>query len=146
MDNSEITGQIIKAAYAVYNRLGKGFLEKVYQNAMFIELTEMELDVVKELPIEVFYKRKNVGVFYADLMVEGHIVVELKAVEHLAPIHEVQLVNYLNGSGLKIGLLINFGDKVEVKRKYDVVRSQKSEVRRQKTEDSSQKTVVRRQV
>ena len=113
-----LTEKIIKAAYKVHNVLGKGFMEKVYQNAMFIELTDMGLSVDIEMPLEVFYKNHKVGSFYADLVVEDEIIVELKAVENLAKIHEVQLVNYLNATKNDTGLLINFGDKVEVKRKF----------------------------
>ena len=118
MNYDDLTGMIIKAAYNVYNVLGKGFLEKVYQNAMFIELTDMGLSVDMEMPLEVFYKGHKVGSFYADLIVEDEIIVELKAVENLAKVHEVQLVNYLNATKNDTGLLINFGDKVEVKRKF----------------------------
>ena len=113
-----LTEKIIKAAYKVHNVLGKGFLEKVYQNAMFIELMDMGLSVDMEMPLEVFYKGHKVGSFYADLIVEDEIIVELKAVENLAKVHEVQLVNYLNATKNDTGLLINFGDKVEVKRKF----------------------------
>ena len=113
-----LTEKIIKAAYKVHNVLGKGFLEKVYQNAMFIELIDMGLSVDMEMPLEVFYKGHKVGSFYADLIVEDEIIVELKAVENLAKVHEVQLVNYLNATKNDTGLLINFGDKVEVKRKF----------------------------
>lgn len=118
MDYDDLTGKIIKAAYKVYNVLGKGFLEKVYQNAMFIELMDMGLSVDMEMPLEVFYKKHKVGNFYADLVVEDEIIIELKAVENLAKIHEVQLVNYLNAAKNDTGLLINFGDKIEVKRKF----------------------------
>lgn len=118
MEYDDLTGQIIKAAYNVHNVLGKGFMEKVYQNAMFIELMDMGLSVDVEMPLEVFYKNHKVGSFYADLVVEDEIVVELKAVEKLAKVHEVQLVNYLSATKNDIGLLINFGDKVEIKRKF----------------------------
>ena len=118
MEYDDLTGKIIKAAYTVHNVLGKGFFEKVYQNAMFIELTDMGLCVEMELPLEVYYKNHKVGSFYADLIVEDEIIVELKAVENLAKVHEIQLVNYLNAIKNDTGLLINFGDKVEVKRKF----------------------------
>jgi len=118
MENDEITKKIIKAAYNVHNVLGKGFLEKVYKNSMLIELAGMDLLVDDEVPLEVFYKGHKVGEFYADLVVEDEIVVELKAVETIAKINEVQLVNYLNATGKDTGLLINFGEKVEVKRKF----------------------------
>ena len=118
MNNDDLTGKIIKAAYKVHNVLGKGFLEKVYQNAMFIELTDMGVSVEMEMPLEVYYKNHKVGNFYADLVVEDEIVIELKAVENLSKVHEVQLVNYLNATKNDTGLLINFGDKVDIKRKF----------------------------
>ena len=118
MNNDDLTGKIIKAAYKVHNVLGKGFLEKVYQNAMFIELNDMGLSVEMELPLEVYYKNHKVGSFYADLVDEDEIVIELKAVENLSKVHEVQLVNYLNATKNDTGLLINFGDKVDIKRKF----------------------------
>lgn len=122
MNTDELTSQIIKAAYTVHNSLGSGFLEKVYHNAMLIELRLLGLSVESQYPINVFYKEKLVGEYYADLFVENNVVVELKAVENLHSSHEVQLVNYLNGTGIDIGLLINFATSVEVKRKYRVYR------------------------
>jgi GxxExxY protein len=122
MNTDELTSQIIKAAYKVYNSLGSGFLEKVYHNAMLIELRLLGLSVESQYPINVFYKEQLVGEYYADLFVENNVVVELKAVENLHSSHEVQLVNYLNGTGIDIGLLINFATSVEVKRKYRVYR------------------------
>jgi GxxExxY protein len=109
---------IIKAAYNVHNELGTGFLEKVYQNAMLIELKSLGLDAENETPIDVFYKKHVVGEYYADIIVNDMIVLEFKAVENLDKIHEVQLVNYLKGTGIEIGLLINFGSSVQVKKKY----------------------------
>lgn len=94
MENDELSGKIIKAAYNVHNVLGAGFLEKVYHNAMMVELTIMGLEVTSEYPINVVYKSIIVGEYFADLFVEDRMVVELKAVENLQPIHEVQLVNY----------------------------------------------------
>ncbi len=120
MQHKEITSLIIKSAYNVHNVLGSGFLEKVYQNSMLIEMLEMGLNVQKEIPIPVFYKKMLVGNYFADLVVEDQIIVELKAVETLMPIHEVQLVNYLTATKIDIGLLINFGKSVEVKRKYRI--------------------------
>ena len=120
MEHEEITGMIIQAAYSVHNTLGAGFLEKVYHNAMLIELQEMGLQVESELPIHVFYKNKIVGDYNADLFVENCIIVELKAVEQMNKAHEVQLVNYLTGTKVDIGLLINFGTSVSIKRKYRI--------------------------
>ncbi len=120
MEHQEITSQIIRAAYTVHNTLGAGFLEKVYHNALLIELREMGLSVQSQIPVSVFYKERQVGDYYADLLVEGCVVIELKAIEHLHPVHEAQLINYLAGTNIDIGLLINFGQSVEVKRKYRV--------------------------
>ncbi len=113
----DLTGTIIGAAYTVHNDLGFGFLEKVYQNALFIELTNLGLKVEKERPIKVKYKDQIVGDFIADIVVEDKVILELKAVKQLSEIHEAQLVNYLKATGIEIGLLINFGPSVEVKRK-----------------------------
>lgn len=118
MKHEELTKAIIGAAYKVHDTLGAGFLEKVYENAMAIALRKMGISVSAQYPITVWYEEENVGDFVADLLVEGTIIVELKAVEILRPIHEVQVVNYLNATKLEVGLLINFGTSVEVKRKY----------------------------
>lgn len=122
MEKQNITEQIIGASYKVHKILGAGFLEKVYHNALLIELQSIGLRVVSEYPIQVFYSGNVVGEYYADLMVEGDIIVEIKAVEHLLQIHEVQLVNYLAATKLDFGLLINFGSSVEVRRKYRIYR------------------------
>ena len=119
MEYEEITHKIIGAAYQVFNQLGFGFLESVYQKAMIIELAKHKLKVESEKPLQVFYDDQIVGDFSADLFVENAIIVELKSLQNLAKSHEVQLVNYLNGLNKEIGLLINFGPSgVEVKRKY----------------------------
>ena len=118
MEHEEITGMIIQAAYRVHNTLGAGFLEKVYHNAMLIELRDMGLQVESELPIPVYYKNILVGDYSADLFVENCVITELKAVEQVHTSHEVQLVNYLTGTKVDIGLLINFGTSVTIKRKY----------------------------
>ena len=119
MIHEEITKKIIGAAYLVYNQLGFGFLESVYKKSLLIELEKQGLQVQEELPITVFYDDLPVGDFFADLVVEDTIIVELKAVQNLAVVHEVQLVNYLNAAKKETGLLINFGAQgVEVKRKF----------------------------
>jgi GxxExxY protein len=120
MHIDELTSQIIKAAYTVHNSLGAGFLEQVYHKAMQIELRTMGLSAESQHPINVYYKDHLVGEYYADLFVEQQVIVELKAVAILHPTHEVQLVNYLQGTGIAVGLLINFATSVEVKRKYRV--------------------------
>jgi len=115
--HSEISKKIIAAAFAVHKELGYGFVEKVYKNALAIELQEMGVKCALEVPLKVIYHEKTVGDYYADMIVDEKIVVEVKAVSDLEPIHEVQLVNYLKATGLHIGLLVNFGQSVKVKRR-----------------------------
>ncbi|RLD40139.1 MAG: GxxExxY protein [Bacteroidetes bacterium] len=115
--HSEITGLILKAFFKVYNTLGYGFLEKVYENAMLIELRTLGLKCSNQLPVEVFYDDQIVGDYTADILVEELVIVELKAIETLAPIHEVILVNYLKGTELEVGMLLNFGPKPQYKRR-----------------------------
>ncbi|VAX23857.1 NADH:ubiquinone oxidoreductase subunit 5 (chain L)/Multisubunit Na+/H+ antiporter, MnhA subunit [hydrothermal vent metagenome] len=119
--HSEITDKIIKAYYTVYNKLGYGFLEKVYENSMLIELKAMGLKCSNQFPIKVNYNGKQVGEYFADIIVENCVIVELKASETLAPEHEVQLLNYLKATDYEVGLLLNFGAKPQVKRRvYDL--------------------------
>ena len=118
MKMDQVTKQIIGCAFRVHNGLGSGFLEKVYENALCIELREAGFKVLQQHPVPVYYRNIMVGDYFADLLVDDQIVVEIKAVENLAPIHEVQVVNYLAGTNLDTGLLINFGQSVEVKRKF----------------------------
>jgi len=115
--HSHITEQIIKAFYKVYNTLGYGFLEKVYENALFIELITMGLRTEKQKQIKVFYRENEVGEYYADLLVEDCVIVELKAAEALCEEHEYQLINYLKATEVEVGLLLNFGKKPEMRRK-----------------------------
>jgi GxxExxY protein len=115
--HGEITERIIGAAYEVYNILGYGFLEKVYENALVIELRGAGLDVKQQHPITVVYKGEIIGEYFADLVVEDKVIVELKSVSALDPAHEVQLVHYLKATGLEVGLLINFGKEIKIIRK-----------------------------
>ena len=115
--HSEISEKIIGAAYDVHNTLGSGFLEKVYQNALLIELKLQGLSAEAEKPITVHYRGEVVGNYIADIVVENKIILEVKAIKSLSEIHEVQLVNYLTATGIEIGLLLNFGKSVEVKRR-----------------------------
>lgn len=125
----ELTHRVIGAAMAVHRELGAGFLESVYQKALALELASLGLDVVIEKKIEVMYRGRVVGDFKADLFVEDQLIVELKAVENLAPIHEVQTVNYLKATGRDIGLLINFGtSSLQFKRKYRNGKTENSEI------------------
>jgi GxxExxY protein len=118
MEDEELTKKVIGCAFKVHNSLGSGFLEKVYENALRIELSGARLRVEQQIPIQVYYQGEVIGDFVSDLLVEKRLVVELKAIEKLTKLHEAQLVNYLTATGLDIGLLINFGKSVQIKRKY----------------------------
>mgnify|MGYP000754843122 CR=1 FL=1 len=113
----ELTSKIISCFYKVYNSLGFGFLEKVYENALMIELKKNNLAVEKQKQIKVFYEDNLVGEYFADLVVEDKIIIELKAAEILIEEHELQLINYLKATDMEVGLLLNFGKKPEVRRK-----------------------------
>ncbi|KAF0140254.1 MAG: hypothetical protein FD122_2570 [Stygiobacter sp.] len=115
--HADITDKIIKAFYHVYNVLGFGFLEKVYENAMLLELNSIGLHCEKQKPIEVYYKSKKIGEYFADIIVEDKVVVELKAAEGLIEEHEAQLTNYLKATKIEVGLLLNFGKTPQIKRK-----------------------------
>jgi len=115
-----ITEKIINAFYTVYSILGYGFLEKVYESAMVIELRKIGLDVPPQVPIKVFYNDQIVGEYFADLIVDNLVIVELKATAKLLLEHEAQLLNYLKATRHEVGLLLNYGPKPEIKRKvYD---------------------------
>lgn len=119
MNIEEVIKTIIQCAYNVRIHLSAGFLESVYQKALLIELQEKGIHADTETPINVYYKNQIVGEFRADIMVEGEIIIELKSVQHLLPIHEAQLVNYLTATHKDHGLLINFGgERIEIKRKF----------------------------
>jgi len=112
-----LTEEIIGCAYKVGTALGSGFLEKVYENALAIELTDTGLIVETQKPIKVFYQEQTVGEYFADMLVENDIIVELKAVKAIENIHFAQCQNYLKATGKKLGLVINFGgEKVNVRR------------------------------
>ena len=115
--HEDITNKIIKAFYRVYNELGFGFLEKVYENALFIELMDMGLYCEKQQPIKVYYAEQLVGEYFADIIVNDCVVVELKAAAAIVEVHELQLINYLKATEIEVGLLLNFGEKPEFKRK-----------------------------
>ncbi|MEP6676494.1 MAG: GxxExxY protein [Ferruginibacter sp.] len=114
---ADITGFIIKAFYNVYNKLGYGFLEKVYEKALVIEMDKLGMNVSTQIPIDVFYDGQKVGKYYADLLVDKKVIVELKATECINETHEAQLTNYLRATEYKIGLVLNFGKKAQFKRK-----------------------------
>ena len=115
--HQELTERILKTFYDVYNELGCGFLEKVYQNSLFLELKERGFQVEAQKQIKVFYKGHQVGEYYADLVVDGLVILELKAAECLVDEFEWQLLNYLRGTEMEVGLLLNFGKKPEFVRK-----------------------------
>lgn len=121
--HSDITEKIIGEAYTVYNRLGSGFLEKVYENALSKRLRAIGFDVKQQHPVNVYFEGESMGQYFADILVNDKVIVELKACEALNKIFEVQLVNYLKGTGIEVGLLINFGPKLEIKRKVNSVKS-----------------------
>jgi len=114
--HQDITEIIIKAFYNVYNELGYGFLEKVYENALMIELKSLGLECEKQKPISVSFKGYNVGEYFADIIVENKVIIELKAAEGLVEEHEAQLLNYLRATEIEVGLLLNFGKKPQLKR------------------------------
>lgn len=117
LKHREITKVVLKAFYAVYNELGYGFLENVYENALAIELTDLGLAVEQQVPIDVIYKTRKVGHYEADLVINDLVIVELKAAEELSKKHEAQLLNYLKATRFEVGLLLNFGPTPSFKRK-----------------------------
>jgi len=120
MKHAELTERIIAAFYEVYNTLGWGFLEKVYHLSLLHELRKRGLVAEPNAKIEVFYDGVRVGEYFADLLVENSVILELKSVEQLSPAHESQLLNYLKATDTEVGLLLNFGSKPQIKRKvYD---------------------------
>jgi GxxExxY protein len=115
--HKDITDKINKTYYHVYNKLGYGFLEKVYENAMMIELRKMDLQVQNQAPIKVLYEQQLVGEYYADIIVEESVIIELKAAASLCEEHEFQLINYLKATETEVALLLNFGKTPQFKRK-----------------------------
>lgn len=117
LKHSEITGQLIKAFFNVHNTLGCGFLEKIYENAIALEARKLGLQIRQQMPIRVMYRGAIVGEYFADLIANEIVIVELKAVRQLAREHEAQLLNYLKATEYEIGLLLNFGLKPEFRRR-----------------------------
>jgi GxxExxY protein len=115
--HKEITNKIIQWFYKVYNDLGFGFLEKVYERALFIELETSGLYCVKQKPIKVYYNEQIVGDYFADIIVNESVIIELKSAESLCEEHELQLINYLKATEIEVGLLLNFGKDPLFKRK-----------------------------
>ncbi|ORJ55873.1 GxxExxY protein [Geothermobacter hydrogeniphilus] len=115
--HADVTDGIICCFYNVYNLLGYGFLEKVYEKALLVEFERMNLKAEAQVPVEVTYRNCRVGEYFCDLLVAGEVIVEVKAVRSLQPEHEAQLLNYLKATRVEVGLLLNFGPKPEVKRR-----------------------------
>jgi GxxExxY protein len=115
--HSDLTSGIINAFYHVYNQLGYGFLEKVYENALAHELRKRGYTVVQQAPIEVTYDGLVVGSYFADMLVNNVVILELKAADGIAEEHEAQLLNYLKASQIDVGLVLNFGPRPQIKRK-----------------------------
>lgn len=123
--HKELTSKIIQAFYKVYNKLGYGFLEKVYENAMRVELNKMGISVEQQKNIKVYYESEMVGDYFADLLIEELVIVELKAAENICDEHEAQLLNYLKATDIEVGLLLNFGKIPEVRRKIFMNKNKK---------------------
>ena len=120
MDCDEITGEVIRIFYKVYNTLGYGFLENVYEEAMMVEFRKSGLKFVNQFPVKVFYEGEIVGKYVADFLIDGRVIVEIKAIGELGKVNENQLMNYLRSTDKEVGLLLNFGEKAEIKRRvYD---------------------------
>ena len=121
--NKNLTEKIIKIFYKVYNNLGYGFLEKVYENAMMIEFKRIGISVVSQSAIKVVSESEVVGEYFADILVDNKVIVEIKAAKSLAVENEAQLLNYLKATDIEVGLLLNFGPKPDFKRKvFDNIR------------------------
>ncbi len=117
MLHAELTSKILKAYFTVYNTLGYGFLEKVYENAFSLELSKSGLFVEQQKNIKIFYDSKQIGDYFADIVVERCVLVELKSADYLHKEYEAQLLNYLSATSIEVGLLLNFGKEPEFRRK-----------------------------
>lgn len=115
--HSELTQKIISAYFKVYNTLEYGFLEKIYEKALLIELKKTGLIVDEQKSVNVYYQGEEVGVYFADLIVNDSVIIEIKATDKLNKKHEIQLVNYLKATNIEVGLLLNFGEIPVIKRK-----------------------------
>ncbi|MBC8392895.1 MAG: GxxExxY protein [Deltaproteobacteria bacterium] len=116
MLHSELTDKIIRAFYKVYNTLGYGFMEKVYENALIIELQKMGLNIIQQQKLKVYYDSQIVGEYFTDIIVNDLVIIELKAAESISNEHKNQLINYLKATEIEVGLLLNFGKIPEFKR------------------------------
>ena len=118
MQINNLTHKVIGCAYKVHNVLGPGFLEKVYENALKLELSKAGVAARQQVKLPVWYEGHQVGVYFPDLWIEGKLIIEIKAALTLAPAHEMKLIHYLAATGIDNGLLINFGETVQVRRKF----------------------------
>ena len=118
LKHAGLTEQILRCSFEVHSQLGAGFLEKVYENSLVIELRESGLTVEQQKPLSVNYKRHVVGEYVADIVVNDLVIIEMKAIDKLLDVHEIQLKNYLCATGIEVGLLLNFGKAVHVRRKF----------------------------
>ncbi len=118
MEINSLTHTIIGCAFKVHNVLGPGFLEKIYENALKIELGKLNIDARQQEELRVWYEGYVVGNYYPDLWIDGQLIIEIKAVQNLLKQHELQLVHYLTATHIDNGLLINFGSSVQIKRKF----------------------------
>lgn len=117
LKHKDLTGKIIEIFYKVYNKLGYGFLERVYENAMMIEFEKAGIAAEEQVPIKVLYDSLIVGEYFADILVDNKVIMEIKASRSISKENEAQLINYLKATGIKVGLLLNFGPKPEIKRR-----------------------------
>ena len=115
--HAELTDKIIASAYDVYNQMGYGFSEKVYENLMMIKMAQKGLSAIQQHPVNVYFEKQLVGEYFPDILVDNKVIVELKAISTLLKAHEAQLVNYLKATGIKVGLLVNFGEKLKILRR-----------------------------
>ena len=118
MNINDLTYKVIGCAYKVHNTLGPGFLEKVYENALTLELKRQGIYARQQVKLPVFYEDQQVGLYFPDLWIEEQLIIEIKAILTLAPEHELKLIHYLAATGIDNGLLINFGNTVQIKRKF----------------------------
>jgi GxxExxY protein len=124
--HQDLTKEIINAFYKVYNTLGYGFLEKVYENALSLELQKRGLKVTQQAPVTVFYDGEPVGHYVADIVINDLVILEIKSAETIVKAHEAQLLNYLRATNIEVGLVLNFGPRPEISRKvYETARHRK---------------------
>lgn len=132
MEINDLTHKVIGCAYKVHNTLGPGFLERVYENALKVELDKLGIETRQQSKLPVWYEGQPVGVFYPDLWIDKQLIIEIKAVQNLLPEHEIKLIHYLAATHIDNGLLINFASSVQVKRKFREFKFAEEEKERQR--------------